>query len=370
MTRRSCCPPAPVCSRQLPYPPGGPGWREAVKVTPGPRPRLLRPAGRVSPGACCGPGFGPGAAVADGGRLGRSRSRTRWLGLRAAAPARSRARSGSMGPRPGISPGRSARPSRVASGMVRLIQAATARATISAFSRCHEPSRNAALVPGSLTSRSCARPSLVSRGPPGPHSSFPELVPHRRHPAAPPSVWPGAGRRRCARPTRRLAGRAVCRSGPRRAQHPQDLIIGAPPRSHPPPPPHPRMRPAPGGRAWCPSASRRRTGRPGPGTRPGRLRRVLTCRHFRGDLLQVVVLWRRRVVRVRIPFLQPPRLAVVGDGVRQLPVLFGHRVRAGHHRLPGHRLVSTGSGTPAAGSSSRPRSAGAGSGCMHHRPFG
>src|SRR5215469_6369059 len=46
-------------------------------------------------------------------------------GLRAAAAARSRARAGSSGPRPWPWPGRPARPSRVASGIVKLVLAAS-----------------------------------------------------------------------------------------------------------------------------------------------------------------------------------------------------------------------------------------------------
>src|SRR6478752_1766602 len=46
------------------------------------------------------------------------------FGLRAAAAARSRASQGSTGPIPGISPGRSARFSRLASGTVRVIRPA------------------------------------------------------------------------------------------------------------------------------------------------------------------------------------------------------------------------------------------------------
>ena len=101
MTRRSCCPPAPVCSRQLPYPPGGPGWRETVKVNPGPSlvlrggPRfsrcLLRPwgSGRAQPWPIAWPSW--------------SVTVTHQVvaGSRAAAPTRSRVNSGSMGPEAG-----------------------------------------------------------------------------------------------------------------------------------------------------------------------------------------------------------------------------------------------------------------------------
>ena len=65
-----------------------------------------------------------------------------------------------------------------------------------------------------------------------------------------------------------LARRGVRLHPVPRAQHPQHLIIGGAtegvirPRR-----PRPRTRPAPGGRAWCPSASRRRTARPDPGVR-------------------------------------------------------------------------------------------------------
>ena len=88
-------------------------------------------AGRT--GAACGAGFMPlrgvcpaaggcrtGAAMPDGVPVlvssGSLASHQVDRAVRAAAAARSRARSGSRGPMPGISPGRSARPSRVTQG--------------------------------------------------------------------------------------------------------------------------------------------------------------------------------------------------------------------------------------------------------------
>ena len=104
-----------------------PGGEPPGSVSAG-RPRLIGggegkrwPAGRIRP-----VGF---SAVSRAGRS-RGRWRARALsvtvthqvdrGLRAAAAARSRARSGSIGPMPPSSPGRSARPVTVASGMVRV----------------------------------------------------------------------------------------------------------------------------------------------------------------------------------------------------------------------------------------------------------
>ena len=107
VTIRSRCPGVPVCSRQAPYPPGGPCWPEAVKENPGPAPSR-------APGGGSGPPRRPGLS-------GLSRRRA-WLlgsalaqpcpmacpslsvtvthqvvlGFRAAAAARSRASHGSV----------------------------------------------------------------------------------------------------------------------------------------------------------------------------------------------------------------------------------------------------------------------------------
>jgi hypothetical protein len=62
-------------SRQLPYPPGGPCWPEAVQENPGPGVSLVRGADQVRPaGRICliCPGVGPGSWV----QAGRSRARS------------------------------------------------------------------------------------------------------------------------------------------------------------------------------------------------------------------------------------------------------------------------------------------------------
>jgi len=110
-------------------PVGGKGER-----WPAGRVRSPRPARRAGCAGCAGlspgavaaaaGGCGPGAAVPDGVAVLVAATHQVERGLRAAAAARSRARSGSMGPRPASSPGRSARPSRVAAGMVKVTRPA------------------------------------------------------------------------------------------------------------------------------------------------------------------------------------------------------------------------------------------------------
>jgi hypothetical protein len=51
---------------------------------------------------------------------------------------------------------------------------------------------------------------------------------------------------------------------------------------------------------------------------------------------------RRRIIvrRVGVTLLQPPRRIIIGHRVQQrLLLLRRHWIRAGHHRLPRHRLV-------------------------------
>ncbi len=138
----------PVVNRQVPYPPGGPG-PAGVKVNP----VCVLPGGLVPRGG----GRGGWFPVPSGGRarsvaLARPGPRLRGSGRAQACPvarprasvtvrhhdvagfaaeaaARSRASHGSTGPRPGSSPARSARPSRVASGTVRWFRPANPAGT-------------------------------------------------------------------------------------------------------------------------------------------------------------------------------------------------------------------------------------------------
>src|SRR6185437_3810639 len=110
-------PPRGVRSRQVPYPlPGGPSRLAAVKENPGgPGPARLRwllGSGRAQPWAMAWPW------------LSVTVRHQVVLGLAAAARVRSRASQGSTGPSPASSPGRSARPDRVASGTVRVTRPA------------------------------------------------------------------------------------------------------------------------------------------------------------------------------------------------------------------------------------------------------
>src|SRR2546429_334514 len=115
------CPGIRVVNRQVPYPPGGPGpaW---VKVNPG---------GSVPPDGWCSRFlawlWGSGRAQACPAarpRLSVTDRHHEVFGFAAEAVARSRASHGSTGPSPGISPGRSARPSKVATGTVRWLRPA------------------------------------------------------------------------------------------------------------------------------------------------------------------------------------------------------------------------------------------------------
>ena len=109
-TSRSRCPLPPVRSFQLPYPPGGPRWPEAVKESPGSGGPLVPPDGSGPPGR---PGL-PGLSRRLAWFLGSGRAHP-WpmacpcssvtvthhvvLGFWAAEQlARSRARAGSIGP--------------------------------------------------------------------------------------------------------------------------------------------------------------------------------------------------------------------------------------------------------------------------------
>ena len=107
----------------MPWPPGGPSRLAGVKENP-------VPSRRPGPALPVTLGFGPGAAVPDGVPLPSvTVTHQVVLGFRAAAGARSRASHGSTGPRPDSSPGRSARPVRVASGTVRVTRLANPAGT-------------------------------------------------------------------------------------------------------------------------------------------------------------------------------------------------------------------------------------------------
>ena len=123
-------------------------------------------------------------------RRSRSRTRSSW-GSGRRRRARSRASAGSMGPMPGISPGRSARSSRVASGMVRLTRPTNPAGTAPVRGRRPGPGRRPGLrdpEPPSGPASSCRRRR------PGGAGVFvqqqvqvgagPQLV-HDRHPGRP-----------------------------------------------------------------------------------------------------------------------------------------------------------------------------------------
>ena len=69
---RSRCPGVPVAIRQVPYPPGGPGWSVAVKLNDGP-PGGSRPSASLLCAQC-------GAALPGCGRVRAGRSHGRWRG--------------------------------------------------------------------------------------------------------------------------------------------------------------------------------------------------------------------------------------------------------------------------------------------------
>jgi hypothetical protein len=104
-------------------------------------------ANRIPPGGSCPPGlrrFAGRAQPCPTACPSWSVTVTHQVdrGLRAAAAARSRARSGSMRPVPGVSPARSARPSRVASGTVRVTARRTRpgpRLALARHDGCHPP---------------------------------------------------------------------------------------------------------------------------------------------------------------------------------------------------------------------------------------
>ena len=108
---RARCPGTLVVSRQLPYPPGGPSWPEAVKVNPGGGVLPVPPGGLWSPGRSGPPGgSAPGRPAGRVWFAGSGRAHP-WpvacpcssvtvthhvvFGLVAVARARSRARAGS-----------------------------------------------------------------------------------------------------------------------------------------------------------------------------------------------------------------------------------------------------------------------------------
>ena len=212
-TIRSRCPSAPVESRQLPYPPGGPGPPAAVNVNPGPslaagfrRFASFPPWGRAHPWpmAC------PCSSVTVTHQLDR--------GLRAAARARSRASQGSTGPIPAISPGRSASPVRVASGIVRVIRPANPAGITPPWG---PPGAAPALVPVQVTVPASAPCQSV------------QAVPGRRCRPARPSGRsshaggilrraagdrPGSGRRRMNSATAACLRAAMCASSRSHAQ--------------------------------------------------------------------------------------------------------------------------------------------------------
>ena len=113
-TRRSRRPPVAVRSRQVPYPPGGPGRPAAVKANPGPSPASpggSRPSGgpgfcRLSRGLCwfLGSGRAQPCPMACPSWSVTVTHQVVW-GWPAAAPARSRAWAGSIGPMPPIPAG-------------------------------------------------------------------------------------------------------------------------------------------------------------------------------------------------------------------------------------------------------------------------
>ena len=195
----SRCPAIPVLNRQVPYPPGGPGSSVRVKLKDG------HPGGSGPPavtGWCCMAGR---VCLAGAGRAQPWPMAWPWLSVtvthqvdrvvRAAAAARSRARSGSRGPIPAISPGRSARSSRVSAGMVMLTR----------------PANPGGIVPGTgPAGATTPRPP-----PPPPAAPLPRRPAARRPP--PPALW--------------LRGAAA---GHNPAEH---ISIPPPPGSPPSPPP-------------------------------------------------------------------------------------------------------------------------------------